>query len=60
MEKGIKRIRLSRANIQKIAKAFECSETTVYNALKYRNNSYIQRRIRYVALKEYKGVILED
>lgn len=55
-----RRIWVSRENIKKLTEAFECTQTTVYNALSYHSNSYLQKRIRYVALKEYKGVILED
>ncbi|MBR1773927.1 MAG: hypothetical protein IJ759_07855 [Bacteroidales bacterium] len=56
-----KRIRISRENIRKIAKVFDCTETSVYNALCFQSEkSEQQRKIRYIALKEYNGVILED
>lgn len=39
----------------KLAKLFHCTETFVYMALTYRKNSDKAKKIRYVAVRDFKG-----
>lgn len=48
-------IDVTTANKTKLAKLFKCTETFVYMALTYRKDSSLARKIRYVAVRDYKG-----
>lgn len=48
-------IDVTAANKTKLAKLFKCTETFVYMALTYRKDSLLARKIRYVAVRDYKG-----
>lgn len=39
----------------KLAKLFKCTPTLVYMALTYRRDSQLAKKIRYVAVRDYKG-----
>ncbi len=39
-----------------LAKALECTEKAVYNALTYRTDSALARKIRYTAVKEFRAI----
>lgn len=45
---------------RKIAQLFGCSERFVGQALQYIANSEKARRIRYMAIKDFNGVKVED
>lgn len=49
-------IQVPKGAIPKIAKAYRCSSTTVYNALAGRSNSDNARIIRKAAVSHYGGV----
>ena len=48
-------IDVTTANKTMLAKLFKCTETFVYMALTYRKDSSLARKIRYVAVRDYKG-----
>ena len=39
----------------KLARLIKCTETMVYMSLTYRKNSDLAKKIRYVAVRDYKG-----
>lgn len=56
-----KRIYVGRENVKKIAQAFNVKENAVYCALRWeQEENPLHKKIRLVAIKEYKGVILEQ
>ena len=48
-------IRLPLGNVEKMAKAFDCASSSVYNALNGSSNSEKAKAIRKKALEEYGG-----
>lgn len=40
----------------KLAKIFSCTEKFVYYALTYRKNSELAKKVRYTAVKDYRGI----
>lgn len=59
MESGIRHyIELSKSSQKQIAKAFSCCERMVVESLTYRKDTELARKIRYVALKEYGGLVM--
>ena len=51
-----KEIFLSRENTAKVMRAFNTTRKTVWEALNFKSDSVLARKIRFTALKEYGGV----
>jgi|GluameStandDraft_1065615.scaffolds.fasta_scaffold70942_1 hypothetical protein len=59
METATKRyIDVTDEAMEKLARAFKCTEHFVYLALTYRKDSELARKLRHTALKEYGGVTM--
>lgn len=56
MQKRVKIIQLPVGNVQKMAKAFNCTEAMIYKALSYGSNSDLAENIRRHAIESYGGV----
>lgn len=54
-----KKIALDLGRKSKLAKMMSCSMPTVRDALAYRTNSYLAKRIRYVALNRLGGAVID-
>lgn len=59
-----KRIFLANSRIRKLSEMFDLTERTIYDALAFKDierghNNKKARKIRYTALKELNGVIVE-
>ena len=56
MQKRVKIIQLPLGNVPKMAKAYNRTETFIWNALAYRSNSLLAEKIRKDAIENYGGV----
>ena len=56
MQKRVKKIQLPVGNVQKMAKAFNCSDAMIYKALSYGSNSEMAENIRKQAVEIYGGI----
>ncbi len=52
----IKRIWVAYGVVKELAKVFNCQERTVNNALAFRSNSDLAKKIRHTALTEKNGI----
>lgn len=50
-------IRVKKMTVDKLSECFNCSRSSIYDALAYRSFSDTAEEIRKVALKEYGGII---
>lgn len=51
-----KRIVLPHGDVSKIASSMRCTREMVSKALNYKKDSFLARKIRYVAKEQYHGV----
>lgn len=56
MQKRVKIIQLPIGNVQKMAKAFNCTQAMIYKALSYGSYSELAENIRKQAIEVYGGV----
>lgn len=56
MQKRVKIIQLPIGNVQKMAKAFNCTQAMIYKALSYGSYSELAENIRKLAIDVYGGV----
>lgn len=56
MQKRVKIIQLPIGNVQKMAKAFNCTQAMIYKALSYGSYSELAENIRKQAIDVYGGV----
>lgn len=53
----IKKISVEKSKIERLINVFDCSRATVYNALSYKTDSNLAKKIRQKALDYYGGVL---
>ena len=54
-----KKIILEHGHEAAICKKLGVCRKTVYNALNFRSDSYLERKIRFVAVRDFNGVEIE-